>query len=124
VLLVTGQRAAEPAKPVDSGVVEVHFFYHSGCSHCGDQEPFNEKLAQTYPSAYVVYHNGAAPGEYARLTEMIAGTGVTEEQLDFPLTIIEGRVFIGWESEETTGKKIEEALQQCLAGSCQEAGSD
>jgi hypothetical protein len=124
ILLFTGQEATQPAESAGSGVVEVHFFYHSGCSHCKDQYSFNEKLAQTYPSVCIIYHDGANPGEYALLTEMIAGTGVTEEQLDFPVTIIGGRVFIGWESEETTGKKIEEALQQCLAGNCQEAKNE
>jgi len=125
ILLFTGQEATQPTEPPTSEeCLEVHFFYHSGCSHCKDQYSFNEKLAQTYPSVCVIYHDGANPGEYALLTEMIAGTGIKEEQLDFPLTIIGGRVFVGWESEETTGKKIEEALQQCLAGNCQEAESE
>lgn len=31
---------------------------------------------------------------------------------------------MGWESEETTGKEIEMALQQCLAGNCPETGSE
>lgn len=123
VLLFTGQEATQPAESPGGGVVEVHFFYHSGCSHCRDQEPFNEKLAETYPSIYFVYHDGADPGEYAQLVDMLAGTGIKEEQLDFPLTIVGGRVFIGWESEETTGKKIEQALQLCLAGDCPEVES-
>lgn len=124
VLLFTGQEATQPAESAASGVVEVHFFYHSGCPHCRDQEPFNEKLAETYPSTYFVYHDGADPGEYAQLVDKLAGTGVKEEQLDFPLTIVGERVFIGWESEETTGEKIEQALQLCLAGDCPEAESE
>lgn len=124
ILLFTGQEATQPVEPAGSEVVEVHFFYYSGCSHCKDQEPFNEKLAKTYPSVCVIYHDGANPGEYALLTEMIVGTGITEDQLDFPITIIGKQVIVGWESEETTGRKIEEALQQCLAGNCQEVGSE
>ena len=124
ILLFAGQEAGSPAEPAGSEVVVVHFFYHSGCSHCRDQEPFNEKLAKAYPSVYFVYHDGANPGEYALLTEMIAGTGETEKQLDFPITIIGKQVIIGWESEEATGRKIEQALQQCLAGNCQEAESE
>ena len=31
---------------------------------------------------------------------------------------------MGWESEETTGKAIETALQQCLAGNCPQTGSE
>lgn len=125
VLLFAGQQATQPeGPPASEESLEVHFFYHAGCPHCKDQEPFNEKLAATYPSIYFVYHDGADPGEYAELVDMLAGTGIKEEQLDFPLTIVGVRVFIGWESEETTGKRIEQALQQCLAGDCPEAESE
>jgi len=125
IVLFTGQETTQLVEPpTGEESLEVHFFYHSGCSHCRDQEPFNEKLAEMYPSVYFVYHDGADPGEYARLVDMLAGTGIEEEQLDFPLTIVGGRVFIGWESEETTGKEIEQALQLCLAGDCPEAESE
>ena len=116
VLLSLGHEPAQPAGPAEGDTVELHFFYHAGCPHCKDQEPFNESLARAYPSVSFVYHDGANPGEYARLVEMLEGTGVTEEQLDFPLTIVGDQVFIGWQSEETTGSKIEEALQQWLQG--------
>ena len=119
----TSQAFVPPEEPVEDTSFEVHFFYHAGCPHCRDQEPFNEKLARDYPSVYFIYHDGAKPGEYALLTEMIVGTGVTEEQLDFPLTIIGERVFIDWESEETTGKELEETLQQYLAGTDPETGT-
>jgi hypothetical protein len=48
---------------------------------------------------------------------MLAELGV-EEEPGFPVIIFGNQVFGGWESEETTGKAIEEALQQCLAGNC------
>lgn len=116
VLMFTGQGSQQPTTSEQG--LEVDFFYHSGCTHCKDQYPFNERIAATYPSVYFVYHDGANPGEYAQLVEMLAGTGITEEQLDFPLTIVGNQAFIGWESEETTGKEIEEAIKQCLAGNC------
>jgi hypothetical protein len=34
------------------------------------------------------------------------------------VTIFGGQAFTGWESDETTGKGIEMALQRCLAGDC------
>lgn len=41
-----------------------------------------------------------------------------EYEPEFPITIFGNQVFGGWECEETTGKAIELALQQCLAEDC------
>ncbi len=106
--------------------VEVHFFHLPGCSSCEEQEPFNEKLESEYPSINITRHDATTPQGSALLSEELAELGV-EDEPEFPITIItisENQVFIsgwvsgGWESEETTGRAIEEALQQCLAGNC------
>jgi len=96
---------------------EVHFFHIPGCSHCEEQEPFNEKLADTYPSIQIIEYDATTPAGSALLSEKLAELGI-EDEPDFPITIFGNQVFGGWESEETTGRAIEEALQQCLAGNC------
>jgi len=115
ILLFTGQ---EPAKPITDEGFEVHFFYASGCSHCEEQKPYNEKLASTY-SIDFIYHDAGEPEQYALLSEMLANRGYQGEP-EVPVTIFGGQYFLGWESVETTGKEIEEALQECLAGNCPE----
>ena len=120
IVLFTGQEAA---KPNTKEGLEVHFFYLPGCSHCDEQKPFNEKLANTYPSIHFIYHDATKPKESTLLSKMLAGLGAKDEQPEFPVTIFGERAFVGWESAETTGKKIEKALQECLAGNCYEAGS-
>ncbi len=117
LIILSGQEAAKPT--TDEGF-EVHFFYLPGCSHCDEQEPFNEKLANTYPSIQFVYHNASEPKESALLSAMLTSLGVDDDPY-FPVTIFGDRVFSNWESEETTGKAIEEALQECLAGNCPKA---
>ena len=96
---------------------EVHFFHIPGCSHCEAQEPFNEKLESEYPSINITPHDATTPAGIALLHEKLEELGA-EEEPDFPITIFGNQVFSGWESEETTGRAIEEALQQCLAGNC------
>jgi len=96
---------------------EVHFFYLPGCSHCEEQKPFNEKLAEKYPSIQIISHDATTPAEHALLSEMLEERGV-EYEPEFPITIFGNQVFGGWESAETTGRAIEIALQQCLAGDC------
>jgi thiol-disulfide isomerase/thioredoxin len=114
VLIFTAQEAAAPS--TDEGF-EVHFFYLPGCPHCDEQKPFNEKLANAYPSIQFIYYDGTKPKESALLSELLANLGL-EYEPDFPITIFGKQVFGGWESEETTGKEIEMALQGCLEGNC------
>jgi hypothetical protein len=95
---------------------KVYFFYLPGCSHCEEQEPFNEKLESEYPSINITRHDATTPEGSALLSEMLDERGI-EEEPGFPITIFGNQVF-SWESEETTGRAIEEALQQCLAGNC------
>ncbi|MBN2404044.1 MAG: hypothetical protein JXE06_00525, partial [Coriobacteriia bacterium] len=121
VVLVAGspfEGKTAPSAPDGEELLEVHFFYHSGCPHCKDQEPFNEEMALKYEDIYFVYHDGADPDQYAVLIELIAGTNLTERDLDFPATIIGNRGFVGWESREVSGTRIEQAIVDCLAGDC------
>jgi len=114
VLIFTGQEATKPTADEGFGV---HFFYLPGCPHCDAQKPFNEKLANTYPSIQFIYYDATKPKEHALLSEMLEDLGVKNEPA-FPITIFGKQVFGGWESEETTGKEIEMAMQKCLAGNC------
>jgi hypothetical protein len=95
---------------------KVYFFYLPACSHCEAQEPFNGKLANTYPAIQIIEHDATTPAGSALLHQMLEELGVEEEPA-FPITIFGNQVF-SWESEDTTGIAIEEALQQCLAGKC------
>ena len=96
---------------------EVHFFHLPGCSSCEEQEPFNEKLANTYPAISIIEHDATTHAGHSLLFEMLENLGI-EDVPNTPITIFKNQVFSGWESEETTGRAIEEALQQCLAGEC------
>jgi thiol-disulfide isomerase/thioredoxin len=112
VIAFTSQGTSSPGEGF-----EVHFFYLTGCTHCDEQRPFNERLANTYPSIQIIEYDATTPAGSALLSEMLENLGIEDEPA-FPITIFGNQVFGDWESEETTGRAIEEALQQCLAGNC------
>ncbi len=105
--------------------LEIHFFYLTGCPHCDEQRPFNDKLRKEYPAIPFIEHDATSSEEYALLQEMLSKLEI-EDEPEFPITVItistseelEGWIYGGWVSNETTGKTIEDALQKCLAGSC------
>lgn len=96
---------------------EVHFFSVTGCPHCADQRAFNERLANAYPLIQILEHDAATPQGRTLLDQMLEEREIVYEP-GFPITIFGNQVFGDWESEETSGRAIEEALQQCLAGNC------
>lgn len=110
--IIVGYTSHAPSSPCVG--FEVHFFYFPGCSYCEEQELFNKKLEDAY-SINITRHDAATPGGSALLAQMLEELGV--EKSGFPVTIVSGWVFAGWESEETTGRAIEQALKRCLAAS-------
>jgi len=99
-----------------AGAGYFNFFYLPGCSHCEEQRPFSERLAEKY-HIQIVEHDATTPAGIALLHQMLEERGI-EEEPEFPITIFGNQVFGGWESEEKTGRAIEDALQKCLAGKC------
>ena len=127
VVIFTGSPIAEappPPTPDPDGdeLLEVHFFYYPGCPSCRAQESFNEEMALKYENVYFVYHDGSDPSQYDVLVELIEDTNLTERDLDFPVTIIGNRGFVGWTSRDVTGERIEQAIVDCLEGHCGEPG--
>ena len=94
----------------------VYFLYLPGCPHCEEQEPFNKKLGDTY-GVNITSYDATSPQGHALLAQMLEERGV-EYEPEFPITIFGNQVFGGWESEAISGRAIEIALQQCLAGDC------
>ncbi|MFO7996380.1 MAG: hypothetical protein R6U93_04425 [Dehalococcoidia bacterium] len=117
VLGVIGQQT--PAPPVNGEGFEVHFFWVEGCSSCAKQKPFMEELEEQYPEISLIRIECRSDREWDLLEEMVAERGVEKYPM-VPTTIFGNQVFVDWESRETTGRAIEEALEQCLAGECPE----
>jgi hypothetical protein len=74
---------------------KVYFFYLPGCSHCEEQEPFNEKLEGEYPSIDITREDATAPEGSALLHEKLEELGI-EAEPGFPVTIFGNQVFAGW----------------------------
>lgn len=97
--------------------VEVYFFWGQGCPHCAAEKPFLEKLKQKYPQLVVkdfeVYYNS----ENQKLFKEVAKAYNTEPY-GVPMTFIGKEFIVGFDSEQTTGKKIENLIQECLQEHC------
>ncbi len=89
----------------------IHFFYHPQCPHCKEQKPFNEILMEKYPAVRFVYHDVTQPQESTLFLKFAERYNIPRAQLGVPGTFFGAYHFIGFDSAETSGVQIEEALR-------------
>jgi len=97
--------------------VVIYFFWGEGCPHCTNQKPFLDKLVQKYSQLRVedfeIYRNL----DNQKLFTQVAGVyGTTPRGV--PMTFIGRDFVVGFGSEETTGRQIEDLVKGCLAAGC------
>ncbi len=97
----------------DKSHVVVTFFWGQGCPHCADEKPFLEKLKVKYPNVqfldYEVWYNTE---NRELMRKMCAEHNFSPSAV--PVTFIYDEYIIGFQSEETTGKQIEDKICKCL----------
>jgi cytochrome c biogenesis protein CcdA/glutaredoxin len=104
-----------------SDKVEIYFFWGQGCPHCAKEKPFLEKLKQKYPQLDVKEFEVYYSTENQELFKKVAEAYNTEVN-GVPTTFIGRDFIVGFGSEETTGKKIEDLIQKCLENGCPSPG--
>ena len=90
---------------------DLEVFVRQGCPHCDKAKPTLARLKQRYPQLTVTIHDiGEDPEALLRLKTLAAKFGIM--QLGVPAFYGRGELVIGFESDATTGKQLEELLGQ------------
>jgi len=88
---------------------DLEVFVRQGCPHCDKAKPTLARLKQRYPQLTVSIHDiGEDPEALLRLKTLAAKFGII--QLGVPAFYGRGELVIGFESDATTGKQLEELL--------------
>jgi len=106
-------------KPADSdgdnASLVIHYFYSPTCPHCAAQKPFNAEISKEFPSLRIVSHDITVPEESRLLLMMAESNGISPSELGTPTTLIGKRVFVGFESDGSSGAAMREEIRKCLA---------
>jgi len=116
--------AADKVNHVENNIsngVNIYFFWGEGCSHCAQEKPFLEKLKEKYPQLEVKEFEIYKSENNQKLFQEVAKAYNTEP-MGVPMTFIGKEFLLGFGSEETTGKKIENLIQNCLQNYCPSPG--
>ncbi|MDT3779111.1 NrdH-redoxin [Nitrospira sp. MA-1] len=88
---------------------DLEVFVRQGCPHCEKSKTYLIQLKQRYPQLIVAIRDiGEDPQALLRLQTLAAKSGIP--QLGVPAFYARGELLIGFESEGTTGKQLEELL--------------
>jgi cytochrome c biogenesis protein CcdA len=86
-----------------SETIRIEVFERDGCGHCNDEKEFLNQLQKERGDLIVIFHNigeTVHKKHFLQLTELEGIPKVT------PITIIDGVILQGFDTEKTTGKKI------------------
>jgi len=95
------------------GTVRVEVFEREDCGHCREEKAFLNNLSKEHGDIVLVYHDIFKKDHkkhFNQLTELENIPKVT------PITIIDGVILQGFDSAETTGKKIEALINGAKGG--------
>lgn len=88
----------------------IRAFVRTECPHCDDAKAFLKEFSQRWPAIKVEYLNVVedenAREEFEKLT-----TTFKKEIVSFPCLQVAGRLLVGFQDNETTGKQIEDFFQ-------------
>ncbi len=98
--------------------LKIYFFYGSTCPHCKKADSFLKILEEKYPEletiSYEVFNNKENADLLLRLLESCG----KEKVIRVPVLFIGDEVFVGYNSNNTTGIDIENAISGCLEREC------
>ncbi|MEX2493218.1 MAG: glutaredoxin domain-containing protein [Nitrospirales bacterium] len=88
---------------------DLEVFVRQGCPHCEKAKTYLTRLKKRYPQLTVTVRDiGEDPPALLRLKTLAAKFGIT--QLGVPAFFGRGELLVGFDSEVTTGKQLEQLL--------------
>ncbi|MBU1177363.1 MAG: thioredoxin family protein [Patescibacteria group bacterium] len=99
-------------------VVEIYYFYGSTCPVCKKVTSLLEEFREKYPSLKINYYEVFGDKENAKFFLQLLEACGEEKIVRVPVMFIGDEVIRGYLSEEVTGKKIEEVINNCLEKEC------
>ncbi len=93
---------------------QIAFFFHPQCPHCREQKDFIPYLQAKYPELSWAQYDTSLPENVRLLADFIAKSSDPLATIGVPMTFIGPYVIDGFETAETTGVRLEQAIRALL----------
>ncbi len=113
------EEATQPTDEEEPTSVDIHFFYSTGCPLCTKEKEFLSFLSADDKTLNVNYYDVSKEKESRELYKK----ALNEFNIDsstLPFTVIGGQYIIGWDSYETTGNSVREAVTCVKENHCED----
>ncbi len=114
------QSAARPGETADTGgggsagqPVELHLFFAETCPHCSTAKAFLPSLRENRPWLAIETHSVLDPEGEELFVSMLQEIGALPEAV--PTFVVCGDYLVGFDTPETTGRVLAEAVDRCYA---------
>ncbi|MEG6508633.1 glutaredoxin [Methyloligella sp. 2.7D] len=117
VALPSGAQAQDAAPAFDQTRVHLYFFTSPTCPHCARARAFLTPLLADKPA--VKLHDFELDGDpiaERAFVDLTRSFGIDPPSV--PLIVVGGQVFLGYDTDASTGAEIEKVLQRCLQSPC------
>jgi glutaredoxin len=102
--------------------VTLYLFWGEGCPHCAAEKYWLKKLERKYETLEIKDFEIYREKKNAELFRRFLEEYKVPKPWGVPATFIGEEYVIGYESDETTGKKIEELVVICIREGCPDVG--
>jgi cytochrome c biogenesis protein CcdA/glutaredoxin len=102
----------------NSANVTMYFFYSTTCSHCHAESVFLTRIEPRYPSLEIKSLAVDISPSNANLMKQFMEAHNVSSTAGVPQTYIGDAVVLGYTDDETTGKLIEQRVQECIQSGC------
>lgn len=113
----TENKAGDAVRASDR--ITVYFFHLDTCPHCKQEKVFLDELTIKYPQTDIRSYEMTKPESqrlYKEMGEKLAFPASAMAIGAVPMTVIDGRFFLGYISLETTGAEIENHVRGMISG--------
>jgi len=100
-----------------NGGLEINFFYSENCPHCGAEQKFLDDIEPKYPEVEIKRHPVSQAQCREELVDLCREYNIEQYIGLVPITFVGEEFFLGFDSSEGIGKKIEESIQRQLSSS-------
>lgn len=90
---------------------QIAFFHHPHCPHCRRQEEFIPALQAKYPETVWTFHDTSIPENVTLLATYLTQRNRSPADARVPTTFIGPLTIVGFESAQTTGMQLEQAIR-------------
>lgn len=97
--------------PAIEALFDLDVYSREGCPHCRDAKRFLAGLAQRWPALRVRIHDlSSDPAARQQMYDVARRGGVSPTGL--PVIAVAGKVFVGYATDATSGRRLEAVLEQ------------